>query len=368
MKMNFVLPTRILAGENCVKENAALLRAIGKKPLIVTGKSSAKACGALDDVIAALDGGEYALFNGIRQNPTVKSCYDGAKLAVAGGCDYILGIGGGSPLDAAKAIAVLAADPAMEERVLFSNLWPKAPLPVVCVGTTAGTGSEVTPVAVLTTAANRKKSIRHDSIFPRLSFADARYTLALDAAFVKSTAIDAFSHCVESYFNRSSEEASAAFALLGVLRMKEAMKTMAAGGVESLRAEQREALTLAALYGGLAISVTGTALCHAMGYFLTEEHALSHGNACGVYLKRFLELSEAASPERAGEFYRLSGWEKEELFCVLDALLDDVKPRVGEEEIASLEERWLNNKSLNKSLFPLAKEEASALLRELFLA
>ncbi len=366
MKMNFILPTRILAGEHCVKENAALLRGVGKKPLIVTGKTSAKACGALDEVIAALQGGEYALFDGICQNPTVQSCYDGAKLALAGGCDYIIGIGGGSPLDAAKAIAVLAADPQMEESTLFSNVWKQAPLPVVCVGTTAGTGSEVTPVAVLTTDANRKKSIRHESIFPRVSFADPRYTRALGEDFVKSTAVDAFSHCAESFFNRDGEEASAAFALSGIARMAEAMKQMAKGGAKSLKPSHREDLTLAALYGGMAISVTGTALCHAMGYFLTENHGLSHGYACGVYLKRFLDLSEAACPEKAQLFYRTTGWEKKELFCVLDTLLSGVKPRVEKEEIVSLESRWENNKTLKKSLFSLNKEEASALIGELF--
>lgn len=363
--MNFTLPTKMIFGEGCVKANAALLQGMGKKPLIVTGKTSARACGALQDVVDALGGGEYALFDRICQNPTVQSCYDGAKLLLAGGCDYVIGIGGGSPLDAAKAIAVLAANPEMDEKTLFSNVWENKPLPIVCIGTTAGTGSEVTPVSVLTTAENRKKSIRHDRIFPALSLGDYRYTLGMSESFVISTAVDAFAHCVESYFNRTAEEFSSFFALKGVATMAPALKKMAEGGVAALSMEDREDLYAASLYGGLAISVTGTALCHAMGYFLTEDHALSHGAACGVFLKEFLQRSEAVAPERALAFYENTGLKKEELFAWLGQWTDQLRPCLTGEEIEALQSRWENNKSLNKSLFAISAPEASALLQAL---
>ncbi len=366
MKMNVTLPTRLICAKNCVKENANLLKGVGTKPLIVTGAHSAKRCGALQDVLEALGGGEYALFDRIQQNPTVQSCYDGAMLARANGCDYVIGIGGGSPLDAAKAIAVISTNPDMEEAALFSNCWKNAPLPIVCVGTTAGTGSEVTPVAVLTTADHRKKSIRNDRIFPTLSLGDYRYTLELEERFVIGTAVDALCHCAESFFNRTAEEFSSLFALQGASRMASALCTMAKEGAKALDEKDREDLYAASLYGGLAISVTGTALCHAMGYFLTEDHGLAHGYACGVYLKRFLQLSEQENQERAAEFYHKTGWTREGLFSCLDALMSEVKVRLTKEQILSLEERWENNKSLEKSLFSLNAKEASLLLGELF--
>ena len=107
-QMNFYLPTRLITGRGCVRASGQELARVGQKPLIVTGRRSAKLCGALDDVVAALQGREYVLFDGVEQNPTVASCMEGARLARLHGCDHVIGIGGGSPLDAAKAVAVLA--------------------------------------------------------------------------------------------------------------------------------------------------------------------------------------------------------------------------------------------------------------------
>ena len=113
--MNFYLPTKVITGKNVVLKNAELFSQFGKRCIIVTGKSSAKACGALDDVIAALEKNDidYVVFDEIEQNPTIESCFKGADVAVKAhdrfgtSTDFVIGIGGGSPLDAAKAIAVL---------------------------------------------------------------------------------------------------------------------------------------------------------------------------------------------------------------------------------------------------------------------
>lgn len=366
MNMKFYLPTRIIVGEGCIEKYAELLASIGKKPLIVTGKSSAKASGAFDDVVKALGDGDYALFDGISQNPGVQSCFDGAKLAIAGGCDYIIGIGGGSPMDAAKAIAVICANPDIDEAALYSNKWKNTPFKTVMVGTTAGTGSEVTPVAVITDSNQRKKSVKGPLVFPSLSFGDYRYTLGLKESFVASTAVDALCHCVESYFNRTAEESCESFSVRGVQLIYPALKKLAYGSLKELSEKDREELYMGSIYGGLAISVTGTALCHAMGYFLTEDFGLSHGFACAAYFERFIELSAKADAERAKVFFERCGVSAEELCKTVKRLADSTAPEFSEERAESYTSRWQDNAGLKKSVFELTALDAEKLCKELF--
>jgi alcohol dehydrogenase class IV len=115
------------------------------------------------------------------------------------------------------------------------------------------------------------------------SFGDATYTMTLSPEFTRSTALDALSHCLESYFNRTANDISRTFALRGIVILTKMLKRTSVADYEPLSFEDREALYCASLYGGLAISVTGTVFPHALGYFLSEQYGISHGNACAVY-------------------------------------------------------------------------------------
>ena len=369
MEMNFVLPTRLVTGNDCVANNAALLSDFGKKCIIVTGKKSAKLCGALDDMTKALAsvGIEWCVFDGIEQNPSYASCKKASLLAIDFGAEFVIGIGGGSPLDAAKAVAVLATDKDMDERTMFSSKWEKVPLPIVCVGTTAGTGSEVTPVSVITNSAGMKKSFRDITTFPRLSFGDAKYTLSLSRNFTRSTAIDALCHCVESYFNRTANEISRCFAVRGVQILCEMLKKTATE--KELSYEDREKLYCASIYGGLSISVTGTAFPHAFGYFLTENHGVAHGNACGAYLSEFIEYNASRAEEISKEFFDAVGISKNELCALVAENLPEKDiscgVRLSGNDIDGLLPRYENNASLKKCFgnadVTLAKEVLSKL-------
>ncbi|MBQ9543497.1 MAG: iron-containing alcohol dehydrogenase [Clostridia bacterium] len=362
MDFGFYLPTRFISGPDCVKENAAAINALGSKPLIVTGKSSAKLCGALGDVLGAV--GDHVIFDGIRQNPDISSCRLGAQIARENGCDCVIGIGGGSPLDASKAIALIAAFPDITEEKLFSGKLSEPGLKVVCVGTTAGTGSEVTPVAVITGSDGRKRSVKGSAVFPALSLGDPKYTYALDRRFTVSTAVDALCHCAESFFNRASNAFSRRLAVCGIKEILEPLKKLAAGKTPD--AADRKALYEGSIYGGMAISVTGTAMCHALGYFLTENHRVPHGFACGVYLERFLLLSSLADPGLADGFFSEIGTGRIELSDLVKALCKGESPSVSSNEIASLEGRWVSNGSLDKCLFETSPDGITELISSLF--
>lgn len=366
--MNFFVNTKVITGVDCVKNNSEKLGSFGDRCLIVTGASSAKKCGALDDVISALNaqGVKYEIYDKICQNPTVESCFEAGLIANSIGADFILGIGGGSPLDASKAIAVVAANPDISEEKLYSMQWENQPLPVVAVGTTAGTGSEVTSVAVITNSKGFKKSFRNDLTYPVLSLGDPKYTQSLSDSFTRSTAVDALAHCVESFFNRSANDISKVFAVAGVRKLFRVFDKIISDGTQNLTLEDREQLYNASLLGGYAISVTGTAFPHALGYFLTENYGVAHGTACAVFLNKFIEYNSAVKPELTAEFFEETGLILQSFKSAVSAVTPEINVSLTDEDIKNLSPRWQNNAGLKRNWGDIDSDFVNALLRKLF--
>lgn len=365
--MNFYVPTRIFTGKGCVSAHAALFAEYGKKCLIVTGKHAADACGAFDDTASALVRAKvsFCRYDGITPNPTFASCAEAGARAASFGADFIVGIGGGSPLDAAKAAAVFAANPGLSPDAFYGGDWQNAPKPVFAVGTTAGTGSEVTPVSVITAPDGRKKSLRSPLIYPAAAFGDPTYTMCLPPEVTRATAVDALCHCAESYFNRTANELSRCFALRGAAILAHTLEKTVSD--TALNDDDREALYNASLYGGLAISVTGTALPHAMGYFLSEQYAVPHGFACAVYLEEFLRRSAEQAPADAAAFFAALGVDRAALCETVRRTFPEklFAIRLSDKEIEALLPRFEHNKSIEKSLF-VPEDGGAAILRGLF--
>ena len=368
MDMNFYMPVAIKTGKGCVSAGTEVFEKSGKRCLIVTGSTAAKKSGALDDLIALFEkiGIVYSVFDGIEQNPTYVSCLNAAEEAKRIGADFVVGIGGGSPLDAAKAIAVLAACNDTSAKALFSCQWDSAPLPIIAIGTTAGTGSEVTPVAVITSPEGRKTSIRAATLYPVAAFGDATYTMSLSPAFTRSTALDALAHCLESYFNRTANNISRLFAQKGIAILAEMLERTATCESAPLSFEEREEIYFASLYGGLAISVTGTAFPHALGYFLSEQYRIPHGNACAVYLEEFIRYNAGVAPAESTTLFTALGRTPNELIALIKKNLPELQVSITEEKLAELAPRFENNKSLKKCYGTADRAFAEALLRRLF--
>ncbi len=368
MNMNFFVNTRLITGVDCVRNNAERLGSYGDRCLIVTGASSAKKCGALDDVVKALDstGVQYEIYDKICQNPTVESCFEAGKLACEINADFIIGIGGGSPLDASKAIAVVAANPEITEEKLYAMDWAEQPLPVVAVGTTAGTGSEVTSVAVITNSKGLKKSFRNDLSYPFLSLGDPKYTLSLSDSFTRSTAVDALAHCVESFFSRSANDISKIYAVAGVRKLLKVFEKIIAESTESLTIEDREELYNASVLGGLAIAITGTAFPHALGYFLTENYGIAHGTACAVFLNEFVDYNAEIKPELTKEFFEEIRVDMESFKTTVEKITPAVDVRLSDDDIEKLSVRWENNAALKRNWGNVDTAFVNSILRKLF--
>lgn len=368
MTLNSYMPVKLVTGRGCVRSGAKELAKLGGACLIVTGRSSAKACGALQDVTDTLDanGQRWVLFDGIGQNPRLTDCMAAAEMAIAAGADFVLGIGGGSALDAAKCIAVLAANPGMTQAQLYAFDWQNSPLKIAAVGTTAGTGSEVTKVSVITTPDGRKKSFHHEAIFPALSLGDPGYTMSVPPMVTRSTMVDVLAHCAESFFSRSANHISRCYAVEGIRLLMPVFRMMARQGCENLDYDAREQLYCASIYGGLAINVTGTCFPHTMGYLLTESFGIPHGTACAVFQRDFYEYNKAVVPELAAEYLERIGCGEEEYFRLLETLTPPCDISMDEERITASHSRWINNGSMAKCQGSFTPELADEVLRKKF--
>ncbi|MFA6947409.1 MAG: iron-containing alcohol dehydrogenase [Eubacteriales bacterium] len=287
MEMNFNMPVKIISGEGCVTNSAEAL-CIGSRALIVTGRSSAVKSGALADVTAVLEknGVDYTVFDKISENPLMSVCFEGGAAASALGADFIIGIGGGSPLDASKSIAAYAANPDIAPQEIFTAALAPS-LPIIAVPTTAGTGSEVNRYSVLTLdESNKKKTFSSDMSYPRAAFLDPRYTCSLSAGYTMSTALDAFCHALESYL---SPKATVLSSLAAEYAARSIWNIIRGGHENSYTFLERRELMFAACAAGIAINTTGTGFPHPLGYNLTlSEHKIPHGRACGAFTGEYI--------------------------------------------------------------------------------
>ena len=206
--MRLYMPTKVFFGSGCVSENGAELKALGSRAMIVTGKHSSRINGSLAAVEQALqaNGQTYVIFDEIEENPSVETVAVAAGIAVKEQVDFFVAVGGGSPMDASKAISLLAANPSAidhaEERLYHPE--PMQGYPVAAVPTTSGTGSEVTPYAILTRHdLHTKQSIAH-KWFADLAFVDAGYLKTSSYENMVSTCVDALAHLIESYLNTNA--------------------------------------------------------------------------------------------------------------------------------------------------------------------
>lgn len=316
--MVFQMPVLVYEGENCIKSHAAELAAFGRKAMIVTGRHSAKANGSLADVQAALDsyGISYTVFDEVEENPSVETILKARQVGVEERVDFVVGIGGGSPMDAAKAIALMVANADKDAAFMDEKVGNAACLPVVVVPTTCGTGSEVTGISVLTRHDRHTKASIAHRIYPKLALIDASYLKAAPMAVLCNTAADAFAHMVESYLNTAATDYSRMFVREGLMvwgRCKDVFSGKREPSMEDFRNMMN-----ASTYAGMAIAHTGTSIPHGLSYYPTYELGVAHGKACAYFMEGYIR---EASKEDREEMLRLAGFsDVEELAAYLDGM------------------------------------------------
>ncbi len=337
----------------------------GKSILIVTGKNSAKVSGALSDVVSVLESKSiaYTVYDGVRENPSVSSAMEAGAIARLERCDTVIGIGGGSAIDAAKAAAAFAADPDLFGPEIFTADIEKT-LPVIAVPTTAGTGSEANRYSVLTLDGGLKKqTYKSDAAYPVCAFLDAKYTVTISDKGAVSCALDAFSHCIESYLSPKATDVSRELAKEGARGILSVIMKKSDGFTET----DRETLLYASSMGGAAIDITGTGFTHPMGYSITLSDGIPHGQACGLFISDYIFYNYKTDEGRCllDEFFAFAGYDMKDAAKRI-AELSRVSLSLEGEEREEYIDRIASAGNFKNSPYVLSRSEMSEIYARLF--
>jgi alcohol dehydrogenase class IV len=372
MNFNFNMPTRVISGEGCVKNyNFA---SWGRKCFIITGKTGARASGVLDDLEKVLTNQcvDYFIYDSIEQNPSVDTCFEAGALANEFGATFMLGVGGGSAMDAAKAASVFATNPHLDKMSLFSATGIKTPLPNILIGTTAGTGSEVTPVAVLNVNNGEvwvKKSFRSTLIYAKVALCDPEYTMSMSWEQTANTALDTICHAVESLYSMKAGSFEILYATEAVKVAYEALiKAHWKAVIEkrTIEFEQREKLLYASIMGGMAINGTGTCFPHTLGYALTTIKGVPHGKACALFLGEFVRTMQNEDENRTKLLIEAVKEESIETFLLGIQSMAGDSPILTNEEAFAFSELVKDAPALKNSIRAISNEEANKIYNKLF--
>ncbi len=298
MESVFYSPTRIIFGEGSLKRAGEEARKFGERALIVTGKSSSKKSGSLDEVVNSLTSHnlQVEVFNKVEPDPSVETVEEGAKVAKKCAANVVIGLGGGSPMDAAKGIALLMTNKGKITDYFGTDKVKEQALPIIAIPTTAGTGSEVTKYAVITDKKKMLKQIIGSfHISPVLAILDPMLTLSMPASLTANTGVDALSHAIESYVCTKANPVSDILALESIRLIAEALPG-AVSQPENI--EVRKKMLFASSIAGIALTSSGAGIIHGMGYSITLYYGAPHGLANALLMPEAMEFNLVANPSK----------------------------------------------------------------------
>lgn len=302
----YYLPTRITFGRgsfNGLRE--AVERHAAKKLIIVTGKNAAKKTGLTKKALELLDGYDTCLY-GVESNPSINTIEEGVTLLGGEKCDAVVGLGGGSALDVAKSLAILAKNPGpLKDYLSGDKTIQKNGLPYIAVPTTSGTGSEVTMWAtVWDKDEKRKYSLESERMYAADALVDPQLTLTVPPRVTAITGLDALSHAVEACWSNNSQPISDVCAMEAIRLVFGNLKKACDNPADI---SLRENMSKASLFAGLAFSNTKTTACHSVSYPLTARFGVDHGLACAITLPSLLEYNSQAAGEKTGRIAGATG-------------------------------------------------------------
>lgn len=250
---------------------------------------------------------------GIEANPTIENVEDTTKAIKKSNADFIVALGGGSILDCAKISSCMAAMDLDIKYFLENKLEIKSSIPVIAIPTTAGTGSEVTSVSVISDKDSKDKfPIKSDYLLPKVAIIDPNLTLSVPSKVSASSGIDVLSHALESYYSKNNNPISDTLATESIkLVMNNLYKVVKEGS----NIKYRENMCQASLLAGMAFSVTGTAACHGISYPLTSIYNIPHGEACGLTQDKVLLLNAIVEFDRMDKLSKNVGYKNIEEFA-----------------------------------------------------
>jgi len=351
----FIAPVHIEFGPGTVARLGEHVRGLGSRALLITDPGLV-AAGIAEQVQSVLKeaGVAHVLFSAVEENPKDTTCVAAAALCAEHGCNVVIGLGGGSPMDVAKMVAVLATHPGKAPRE-FEGVGKVAnnPLPPVMVPTTAGTGAEVTFNAVVTdTERVFKFAVISEKLAPKVAVLDPVLTVGKPPGLTAATGMDALTHAIESYTNTVVNPVADALAVRAIALIGGSLRTAV---VQGRNLEARSSMLLGSLLAGLAFNMTRLGLVHAMSHPMSAHFGVPHGVANAVLLAPVMEFNLFGALERTAEIAALLG-ERTAGLSPLDA------GRKGVEAVRRLADdvgipRWLKDVGVQADRIPVMADD-----------
>lgn len=358
--MNFLyhLPVNLVFGNGVSQKVGEEAARLGKRALIVTGRSSAKKSGLLDRTLELLkkEGVSAVIFDEVEPNPLTTTVGKGAALANEEGCQLVIALGGGSIMDAAKSIAFAAVNEGDITEYMFGRRTGSGALPLILVPTTCGTGSEGNNIAVLTDpTSNDKKGLRGDKTYGAVSLIDPQLMKTMPKRTLASVGFDALCHNMEAYVCKAHTPMSDMIALEGIRRTARSLVRVYE---DPACDEAWEDVTLASTLGGMAITAAGVAGPHAIEHPASGLYNITHGLGLAAITPEIFERSISGAPERFAVISRLLGG-KDEQDCAgtIRRLLEKLEINVRLRDLGVKEEgiRWMTENCFRVSRGGLSK-------------
>lgn len=302
---HFVIPNHTVVGTNVLGEAAPLLKKMGNKAFIVTGRHVAVS-DMMKQLTALLDenGIDCVIFDGITGEPTDTMIENGVEMLKSSGCDFIIGIGGGSPLDSAKAIAAMTVNGGSIADYNGKEITGEI-LPLAAIPTTAGTGSEATKFTVITDSEKGiKMLLKGDVLVPKLAIVDSSFTVGAPKSVTSATGLDALTHAVEAYTSRKAFSMTDTLAVSAVKRI---MKYLPIAYKEPDNSLAREQMSIAALEAGICINNSSVTIVHGMSRPIGALFHVPHGMSNAMLLKECLSFAVSGAYEKFANLGRETG-------------------------------------------------------------
>jgi len=300
----------LFTGEDSSLELCQAISQLGyKKLLIVTDEVLVK-IGLLDKIKERLSelNVAYVIYDGILPDPTYDQVHKGVDILANNHCDAILAVGGGSPIDASKAIAAKATNNKPLEKMAGLFKLRKAPMPLFAIPTTAGTGSEVTIVSVVSDPITHQKTpIIDPKLVPVMAALDGGMMLGLPASVTAATGMDALTHAIESFISVNATPDTDAYGLAATRLIMENLETAVKDGKNL---EARQNMAMASYYAGLAFTKASVGYVHAIAHNFGAYYSTPHGLANSIVLPHILDYSKGSIINRLAQLAEVSGLRK----------------------------------------------------------
>ncbi len=310
MASKFIMPKQIISGENALQQSKEVIRTLGTKALVVSGKVMNR-IGNVKIVTNLLDeiGIGWTVYDDITGEPDDVMIDGGVEAYKANGCDFLIAIGGGSPMDSMKAIGALITNPGKIADYMGKEITNPLP-PMVAIPTTAGTGSEATQFTIITdTKTSIKMLLKGTVLIPDVAIVDASFTVSSPKSVTNATGLDALTHAVEGYTSKKASPLTDVYAVDAVKRIFQYLPRAYGNGEDM---EAREEMILAALEAGVVINNSSVTLVHGMSRPIGANFHVPHGLSNAMLLKVCLTFALDGTYERFADLGRAIGAATEE--------------------------------------------------------